>query len=335
MNTDRIPSFTERALLHPIALDWLCPPNCEKRKIKTQSNSVLETLLKSQINPYSGQLKTSYWHWGTKPIKAAGRVIYTALVTSTIVPVGILWFGGYKIPKHLILYTIRVYQHNEAGKQNEWNKTKEYAKAFFTDLTSFIAGGSLSLVMGATIYSIPFILPLLKVTSLAYTISFVVMVPSLIGGISYMLGGFTPTSIIPRLIAYENEKTGMYFALALRDKLGLVNEKGELLPFSPADKVEYQIKQNPLRFRSCEYQFQGKVVKNMVDFIVGAELELIELVQEANELLIAHEFPKEKVIPYSYPFDGKEVIKSSNRSCMVQSNRLLVRLLLLLFLKIV
>ena len=63
----------------------------------------------------------SYWHWGTKPIRAIGRVAYVAAVTTVVAPVGSLWFGS-KTVKHLSLYAVAKYQGNESGKREEWER---------------------------------------------------------------------------------------------------------------------------------------------------------------------------------------------------------------------
>src|SRR5258708_34867110 len=134
MSTSRVASLTERALINPTVLDWINPPNCEKLKIQQGTDSILKTLLETKQDIYMNPRNNGYWHWSTKPIKAAVRVFYTISVICLISPLGIVGFGIGTIG--CLAKYLWVSLTGSGTHEAEWQGTNQYAKAFFTDLTS-------------------------------------------------------------------------------------------------------------------------------------------------------------------------------------------------------
>lgn len=304
----RVVSLTERALFFTPVLDWISPPNCEKLRIQSVGDSVLESLTRTDKNPYNNRLNTSYWHWATKPSKATARAFYTAFVTCLISPIGIIGYGAVTA-KHLSSYAFYTYTGSGQAPA-EWDKTKQYAKAFFTDTTSFILGATLT-VMG--VGSIILVLRFAGLTTLLYgvcrdtiatRIFYVFSGTLLVASSAWVLGAFTHESMIPQLIGWEDERVGMYLALELRNRLGLVNEDGVLLKFSSKDKLQYTETQQGLYGTS--YTFRGAVYDQLINLVLNAELELLDKVREAQQ--ICADAGKE-LISFRYPFNGNEVAK--------------------------
>lgn len=291
MGSQRISSFSEIALLNNTVLDLLCPPECEKKKIK-QHDSILETLIRSKENLFSNPSGNTLAHRSLKPLRCVLRVFYTALVTATVSPLGVAC-RTVQTAAHLGKYSIARYKGDEAQKNIEWEKVKRYAWAAFTDLSVALCGAT-AIFAGAMAVVSPLVALAPHVT-VADSICFLVF-GGLMGGIStHVLGGFYPTSILPQLIADNEERVGMYIALELRNKLGIVGEDGKLLKFSKADHLEW----NRIRMK-----FEGDNINNLGLLVMRAELELVDHVRAANQWLQKNNQP---LIKFSYPFKGTDV----------------------------
>jgi len=261
--TPRVRSFTEVMLLHPTVLEWLYPPDREKIKINPISSSVTETLSKLDLEIYSRPLIKTAWHWRTKPLRAIGRWMYTGSVLVMIAPLGVAVNEARAI-WHACAYLFCKVRFKPA--QAEAQKVKAYAKAFFTDLSSFIS----------------FPLSVLAIC---------------------------PDTYIPRRVVDSDKKVGMFLALALRNKLGLVGKDGGLLPFSAKDKVQYRSKYGiqsvlSLSLAPASYSFEGGLLGKV---IISAEKEFIDVVRGINQILQQCNLPE---IPFSYPFYRKTIERS-------------------------
>ena len=126
----------------------------------------------------------------------------------------------------------------------------------------------------------------------------------LVASSAWMLGAFTHESMIPQFIGWQDERVGMYLALELRNRLGLVNENGGLLKFSSKDQLDYTETRQGLY--STSYRFHGAVYDQLINLVLNAELELLDKVREAQQ--ICADAGKE-LIPFHYPFNGNEVAK--------------------------
>jgi hypothetical protein len=301
MSDTRVNSLTERALLNSTVLDWINPSNCEKLRIQSVGDSALETLVESRRNPYTNELKNNNWHWGTKPVKCVARVLYTALVTCTLAPLGTVGYGTITLVS-LGQYRWAVYKGENGAA--EWEKTKQYAKAFFTDFTSTVLGAVCTgMLAGSFVYLLtPSMMASLFAESIANGVCSVLGGAGMVAGVFYIFGGFYHESAIPQFIAYEDERVGMYLALSLRNNLGLVNENGGLLKFSSKDKLEYTRIQ--AGYNQTSYRFQGAVNEQLSLLAMNAEMELLDKVREANHYLTSN---GKKGLAFAYPFKGDVV----------------------------
>jgi len=233
-DTVRITSFTEKALLHPNVLKILCPPKCDIQKIKTASVSVLENV-DTLASFYRTKLNKSLPIKLTEPLRAVTRVIYTIIVGMTASPLGILYHGGATL-KNLGSYTIAKYKKDEIADA-KWEKTAGHVQAFATDLFCTIR------ILGAA-FLMTYTAILFTASAMIYKIhpsfSFVVCVvaASIFKGLADTLGASNPDQSIPALIAEREIRASMYFALVMRNQLGIVDTNGSLLPFSKDDKLD-------------------------------------------------------------------------------------------------
>jgi hypothetical protein len=100
-------------------------------------------------------------------------------------------------------------------------------------------------------------------------------------------------SVAPQFFAMPQDRVGMYLSMILRKGLGIVSEKGGLLPFSAKDQLEYNED-------SSHYSFQGVNYETLTTLIFNAEWELLETVQKCKQYL---------PIPCQYPFNGEAVAR--------------------------
>ncbi len=310
--TTRLSSFTEYALLNRWALDLFSPSDFQKRGIDVLGRSVSQTLVESKVNPYSNLQNSSYLYYANKyfitaPIKAA----YVALVTLTLSRVGVVVNGALTTLSYLR------YQYNPSD--TNWEKTKDYAFAFFADLTSAIIGTLLTkTVVESTFYTLHFarIGTWMGPCKLPMKISVLYGVFTLSAALLGIAGlnALQNSSIAPQFFARPQDRVGMYLSLALRQKLGLVDGNGGLLPFSKDDRFEY----TETAEKGCK--FQGSNFRNLATFIFNAEWELLETVKECNQIL-----PPEKKIRFQYPFDGESLARSLDTSPSSSSATTLVK----------
>lgn len=299
--SSRVSSLTETALLNPTVLNWLYPPNSQEIKITNPSNSIVETLRDVDSNLYSDSLINSPWHVRMKPIRFIGRGIYTTLVLSLISPLGIILNGASTLAYGGLHLWHKV--NSETG-QAESEKVTAYAKAFFTDFTSFIVGlmnhVPAFLCAGMLLYLADNLLVGYLISMrLPLCLFFIAL------GESISHGCHAPDESIPRMVAYKDEKVGMFLSLAARNQLGFTGKDGKLLPFSSADQMKYEEIENLRKYNYNEtrytYQFQTSTLS---EAIAETEKALIDVVREINRILNKHNLLR---IEHSYPFDGEAI----------------------------
>ncbi len=291
--TTRAVSFTEYALLNRWALDCFSPSDFQKKRIEAVGNSVFQTLLQSKTNPYSNSENSSYLYRASKylihvPFKAA----YVALVTFTFSRVGVVLNAAFTTLSYLRFR----YNPNDEN----WEKTKNYAYAFFADLTCATLGALFTkVVVESAFYTLHFarIGTWMGTSKLPITTSALygagTLTTALLG--IACLSAIQSPSIAPQFFARPQDRVGMYLSLILRQKLGLVNQKGGLLPFSKDDRLDYTE-------RNRAFSFHGANFKNLCEFIQNAEWELLDKIKQCNQIL-----PSDKQIPFQYPFDGESI----------------------------
>lgn len=304
-------AWTERALLNSTVLDWICPPNCEKNKINQVGNSAIEALQNSTKDLFSNRVKEDMWHWGTKPIKAMARVAYTAIVSITVSPLGAV-FNGVMTVGHLVHYSFKTYEESDPSQQEKWDKISQYFHAFVSDFSCFLVGGTAIFAMAAfgTVLSMTgsAILSGTAVVGLASTLAgkimYFVFSGAICAGSAHFLGAYYPSYYLARLLGDSENRTGMYLALEMRNQFGLVDQDGNLLRFSAADKLEYETQRE--RSDETTYNFEGDVFENLIELVIEAELDLVNLIRQANQWL---EENHHSTIPFAHPFDGVEIAK--------------------------
>lgn len=299
--TTHVASFTEYALLNRWTLDLLSPADFQKKKIATVGSSLLETLSKSKENPYSNSENSSYLYHASKyfilvPFKTA----YIALVTLTLSRVGVVVNAAFTALSYLR------FQHNPTDEN--WEKTKDFAYAFFADLTCAAVGAFLTkAVVESTFYTLHFArigawmgtckLPL----STSVFQGALTLAVALLG--TACLSSMQNPYIAPQFFARPQDRVGMYLSLILRQKLGLMDQNGALLPFSKDDQIKYDVTSDSKGTRT--FTLYGTSSKLLDGFIWDAEWELLDKIKEYNQ--IAH---KERKISFQYPFDGETIARS-------------------------
>jgi hypothetical protein len=292
--SNRVVSFTEYALLNRWALDCLSPSDFQKRRIASTGESVLEILKDAKVNPYSNLKNSSCLYYASKFfITTPLKIAYIAVVTFTLSRLGIVMNGFFTVYSYC-RYKITAYQ-----KTNEvWEKTKGYAFAFFADLSSAAVGAFLTkIVVESTFYTLHFcrIGSWMGVCELSVNMTapyLIISVAAAVLGCAGLIALQSP-SVAPQFFAMPQDRVGMYLSMILRKGLGIVSEKGGLLPFSANDQLQYSKD-------SSYYRFEGANYDTLITLIFNAEWEVLETVQKCNQYL-----PNK--IPYQYPFNGEAV----------------------------
>lgn len=283
---NRVIPFTEKVLLNSRFLDLICPIDCDKKRISQTGTSIFQTLKdlpKSQFRHDTSPV--SRFSSITKPVRIVGRTMVVAIVTLTASPLGVLCYGGLAAA-HLIRYSIGTDQ-TYAAKQLKWNYVSQYATATKNDLICFLTG----LVATAILFKGYVCLN----AAMALYISGSLVGASFNTALAYLyyraarcFGGEDPSFYIS-LLCDTNYKVGLYTALELRNKFGLLNQDGDLLKFSNADHHPYTN--------------VGLVVLDHLNR--EAELKLIDLVKHTNIILKSNNKPE---IRFKYPFSAKEIL---------------------------
>jgi hypothetical protein len=292
--SNRVASFTEYALLNRWALDCLSPSDFQKRRIASTGESVLEILKDAKVNPYSNLKNSSCLYYASKFfITTPLKIAYIAVVTFTLSRLGIVMNGFFTVYSYC-RYKITAYQNTD----EVWEKTKGYAFAFFADLSSAAVGAFLTkIVVESTFYTLHFcrIGSWMGVCQLSVNMTvpyLIISVAAAVLGCAGLIALQSP-SVAPQFFAMPQDRVGMYLSMILRKGLGIVSEKGGLLPFSAKDQLEYNED-------SSHYSFQGVNYETLTTLIFNAEWELLETVQKCKQYL---------PIPYQYPFNGEAVAR--------------------------
>lgn len=292
----RIASFTEVALLNSKVLNLLYPSECKLSTLYAQSH-VLSTLrLLNSQHFISAEIKRPYIF---KNLTSVCRVLYTAIVTVTLSPVGALWNGGLSL-KHYLASKLA----DDTNKAQETEKAKAYAQAFFVDFSCFCVGAFCNAVLGGILFfsaTMLFKAPGTEAKIAALMVSTVLTSCSAL--VPYwLLGGLDPKWSLTELLAQKDEKAGLFLALSLREKFGMVDQNGNLFPFSSQDKFE-TIAQDR------KYTFQGASFKEFTSDFCRYEKKVIDLICDLNRLFKKNQLPE---IPYSYPFLPLKIINDIN-----------------------
>jgi len=323
-----IRDFTKEALLNNTALDWICPPNCQKNKITQVGNSALEALIKSKNDPFSNEVK-GYYHIMTKPIKAVARVAYIGLVLLTISPLSMLFRVGL-VGKNLSEYSFKKYvkgvDDNDSNQLATAERIKTYAKVLLSD-ASYVATGAatatlLYLVGSMTLLTSKGLYHGVAVTwgngVIYHTVDKVVYLALGLSGLGFIpsfFGAYSPSKILSRIVADRDDRASMYLALEMRNKLGLVNEEGGLLKFSDLDGIK--VTTSEIYRNRYVHTFHGEAPKKLAKLICDAEMDLLDLVLQANAWMKKNGL---EPLPFSYPFNGKDVVKKI-KSAIKTSNK--------------
>ncbi len=295
----RVASFTEAALLNRVVLDWLSPPNCEKVKIRQETDSIVSALAHPRI--LEGKVDNSYLHWGTKVIRYFARFVYTSLVTTIVSPLGVLWYGAC-ITRHLSCFVFAAFTKNSSLADSSWEKCNRYAEAFFSDFKSFALGGLLPCITVISLLKgFPPGGPIWDTTEL----NGIRLVLEVLGIISHLTSFFTYTIYyqfyliannhaqpFAEMIMPKNLQVEMSLALELRNQLGLVDENGGLLHFSKMEKLSWEALE------------RNVVFKQLKRCCYHAEISLVEVVRQANAWL--QKKGKEE-LTCQYPFNGNDI----------------------------
>lgn len=303
MSNEQIVSFTQKVLLHKTVLDFMCPPNCVKTQIKQIDDSIIETLKSTPKNIFAGKVNTSTIHWITKPLKAAVRASIIGSVVLTVSPVGTIYNAGMTVG-HFLDYSFKKYVQGEALATYEWETIKSYAAASFADFSCLLSG-SIIVIFTAVSWMITanMSLQLLETVDLIsdFTVCFFSFGASAFG--MGCLGAYYPSSYLARMLGNSDSRTGIYLALELRNQFGLVSDDGSLLKFCKQDEISYKIQTYG---NQRYYTFDGEIIDVLQNLIYEAEIDVIELVKEANQWLKMNHLEE---IPFAYPFNGDKVAK--------------------------
>jgi hypothetical protein len=259
-------SFTEQAVTDPRALSVFCP--LDRKEIRMSADySISKALLTAVSLPYSSmEAKVSLIKWSVQQsIQIALRASYLACVAFTVSRVGVV-FHGLSTIRHYVHY--RWDSYNEATTIDEtWNRTANYASAFFIDLrfTTIITLATFCFFeLSARLLYCLRICPTLygkcdlplKETAI-FTSLFVLAMTVIL---SY--SGAWRMEDVAYVLANKERGSPLFTALALRSRLGIVSENGNLLPYSANDTID-----------------------SLIDIFSDVELKLLKLVLKANLLL--------------------------------------------------
>ena len=298
--TGRISSFTEYALLNRWALDYLCPSAFQSRRVDAVGESALRSLQEAKVNPYSNLKNSSCLYYANKFfITTPLKIAYIAAITFTVSRLGVVVNGVLTVYSYLRYKISAPHNTHEA-----WEKTKGYAFACFADLSSAVAGAILTkaIVEGA-FYSMHFChigswMGKCQFPIKDNALPLIVSVAAVVLGCAGLITLQNPY-VAPQFFARPQDRVGMYLSMTLRKELGLVDEKGRLLPFSKEDRLEYQeIRRNGGNY----FEFSGTNYQTLMELIVNAEWELLETVQKCNQYL-----PNK--LEFQYPFNGETVAR--------------------------
>lgn len=271
-----IKSFTELALLNKYALGALCPSNCELKMIDQEGDSILDTIDKARIDVFDNPLKTSLLHKALKPIRFVARGVYTIAVCALISPLGVA-FNGARTSFYLSKWAFAKITSDHGTQFEAMAKTKKVAAYLFLDLCCAVYG---LLITG---------MGYLAITDIWYSAFGA-------GIITWMTEPYAPDSFFAKLLASEEEATGMYIAMALRNQLGLCGKDGNLLRYGKDDAILSKQIFN-------QYRFEGPGLVKIGTLLFNAEMQLLDDVKKANAFLSQKGTP----ITFSYPFNGSHV----------------------------
>ena len=281
---NRIASFTEYGLLNQFALDLLDPSDFQKCRIQTTSNSALEALENTPINPYCHPQSKSYLHQADKYLLLTPlKVAYSAFVTLTLSRLGVIFNGC------LTAYSCIHYTYGKpANDEQAWSKVEGYAFAFFADTVCAVIGSiTTKFIIEYSVYALHFarvssLMGKCYMSPLWLSTAYVVLSVAVVILSSMGLIALQSPNYAPQFLAKTEERVGMFLSLSLRKSLGLVNQNGSLLPFSKEDELTTEN------------------IDKLTSYIANAELELVAAVVECNRFL------KQKIL-FKYPFNGDAI----------------------------
>lgn len=286
-------SFTEYFIQHRWALDVFSPYPYEPTKLESKENSVYLSFADANINPFSSCPKPQNELYNkirlvlTTPL----RVSYIALSVLYISRIGVLFHGGMFAISLLRFSIARV---NTAEIEE---KVKQHGFALVQDLFFATFGALTVKLIAESIFNLTYIAgvspkmgraPLPQGWRLLASTLF--STSALVGSAALLILTQTPYGAA-QFHARPEERCGLYLSFLLRNQLGIVDQKGGLLPFSKKD-VFLDEKQK---------HFNNKFLA-LLEMTCNAELELIELVAEANRNL-----ERDKIL-FEHPFNPKKVV---------------------------
>lgn len=235
-----------------------------------------------------------------------------SLTTLTAGCVGMLYFGSLTT-KHYWNYKREI---NGSQKEAEWQKTKQFAQAFYSDMKCFAFGSIMTSVIcflnfsviriskGIYLnYPVPLGKGILKTTN--EKIRALAALLCCCGGLLSLLFEKQTPRILSQILMETPRQAPLFLSLALREDFGFVGKGSEaFLSFSSRnDKFEYD---TMTESQAIYYQFKGPAFETLLKCVIRAELELVDLIKELNALLSVKDY-KTKPLKYHYPFNGEEI----------------------------
>lgn len=215
---NRVPSFTEGVLLNRWVLRLIFPPNVPFQCMRNGLDFVRES---SSDNPKS----SGYLYWIAKTVRAPLRVVTIWATGRMISPLGAIFYGAMTVLKSADYYFTKLSHAPPGEKNKKWLCVEAYAKAFLSDLTSFLFIENISPPFERqwTVLS--------KGEDHIFKSGAILLIPViLLEIVSYELAATL-------LTAQPKEHSKMHASLRAWNQLGLIDSNGNLLSLNATDSL--------------------------------------------------------------------------------------------------
>lgn len=294
MDSTRVQSFTEKALLNRWALNFFSPMTQDPVPLESISGSVFESVIHTKTNPFNNREKNqTFFFKGTHLLVTTPiRVAYVGLTALYVSRLGALYNG--------VMVGISCVKYRVSSKTNDQTAEliKKYAAACFQDLFCSILGAFCAKIIFESAVHLTYLAGLTPSlgSSLIPTSRSGLIKATLRPFFAIALGIapfiFIQTPLMAsQCLAREEERCGMYISFTLRNKLGIVNQEGGLLQFSSKDCFTHKV--------NGTLYYNDNLTK-LEEVLSGAEGELIRLAADVNRLLTTK-------LPFTYPLQAGQI----------------------------
>jgi hypothetical protein len=235
-------SFTEQAVFAGLSSNILFPSRYQLIVIEDKGSlakSLDAYLSVDNQSIYDAKQRTDLWYRYGKPVRVVARAVYFVAVSTLISPVGaaVHFSKSFAHSAKLITWDLGklAITKDATSLKEDWNGVKKHLAYGSVDLVAATAGYT-TVACCAFVVAVVAQISVFGVTLSATQLGLFGVATILASATGLSAISLFP-SYIPQIIGFNNDRSGMYQSIEMKNQLGITGRNGRLLSHGPEDDL--------------------------------------------------------------------------------------------------